>query len=247
MSFAIGITTFKARFDRVKNLITSIRSRGNWTIILAVNGEFNEPIDEDYRKKILNLASETPNCIVSMFPEFRSLAKLWNTILISSPNDWNLILNDDVIIDANFSFESLSNIADNHKETEAFAINGSWSHYFINRRLVEEVGWFEEKLLGIGEEDTDMFWRLEEIGKKVHKPTMVGIINAHDGSRPSGVKTGVMHYTAYNRDFIFNKKYSKTDSGIEGMFGEPRKLEFKTINSYPNEKFYWNNKNILKD
>ncbi len=244
MSFAIGITTFKARFERVKNLISSIRERGNWTIVLAVNGEYNEPIDEDYRKKILNLASETPNCIVSMFPEFRSLAKLWNTILINSPKDWNLILNDDVIIDRNFSFASLECVA-KENISNAFAINGSWSHYFINRRLVEEVGWFEERLLGIGEEDTDMFWRLEKIGKKVYKPKMNGIINAHDGSKPSGVKTGVMHYTAYNRDFIFNKKYSKVDSGIEGMFGEPRKIEIETINSYPNEKFYWDNKDIL--
>ena len=244
MSFAIGITTFKARFERVKTLISSIRSKGDWTIVLAINGEYNEPIDEEYRSKILKLASDTPNCIVSMFPEFRSLAKLWNTILINSPKDWNLILNDDVVINDQFSFASLESVA-KENISNAFAINGSWSHYFINRKLVETVGWFEERLLGIGEEDTDMFWRIEEIGKKVYKPTMGGIMNFHDGSKPSGVKTGVMHYSAYNRDFIFNKKYSKADSGIEGMFGEPRKKEMDSINSYPNEKFYWDNKQLL--
>ena len=45
--------------------------------------------------------------------------------------------------------------------------------------------------------------------------------------------------------FIFNKKYSNTDSGIEGMFGMPMKRELKDINSYPNETFYWENKFLL--
>ena len=65
MSFAIGITTFKARFERVKTLISSIRSKGDWTIVLAINGEYNEPIDEEYRSKILKLASDTPNFVAA--------------------------------------------------------------------------------------------------------------------------------------------------------------------------------------
>jgi hypothetical protein len=245
MSFAIGITTFKARLKRVQSLVNFIRSKGDWPIVLAVNGEYKCPFDENYRKDILQLAANTKNCMISMFPEFRSLSKLWNTLLITSPCDWNFILNDDVIISEGFSFEALENVSKQNSEENICAINGSWSHYFVNRKLIAKVGWFEERLLGIGEEDTDMFWRIQSSGKCIYKTEMPFIVNYHDGSKVEGVKSGIMHYTAYNRDFIFNKKYSNTDSGIEGMFGMPMKRELKDINSYPNETFYWENKFLL--
>jgi len=245
MSFSIGITTFKNRFNRVLFLLDKIRSRGNWPILLSVNGEHNEKFNEEYRKVILHLASNVENCFVSMFTEFRSLSKLWNTLLITSHTDWNLILNDDVVINDEFPFESLEAIANNHPQPECFALNGSFSHYFINRRLVAEVGWFEERLLGIGEEDTDMVWRIENTGKKIYKPSVKGILNIHDGQRPNNIKTGEMHYSAYNRNFIFNEKYKKDDSGIKGMFETNYKNQIEHINAYPNEIFYWNNKNKL--
>lgn len=246
MNFAIGITTFESRLQRLQNLLFSIRNKTNCPIILAVNGEYDTPLNEEYRRKILLLASSIPNCLISIFPEFRSLAKLWNTILITSTHDWNLILNDDVVIDSSFSFELYEKISLLNNVDECFALNGSWSHYFVNRKLIEKIGWFDEKLLGIGEEDSDMFWRLENAGKKIHKPTINGIYNIHDGSIPKGIKTGVMHYTFYNRDYIHNKKYQDTSAGVEGMFQRPVSQVIPTINSYPNEKFYWDNKNLLK-
>jgi|688.fasta_scaffold27356_4 hypothetical protein len=245
MNFSIGITTFKKRFDRVVKLVNFIRNKGNWPIIMAVNGDYKENFDQEYRKHILNFCSSIENCYVSMFPEFRSLSKLWNTILITSSTDWNLVINDDVIIMDNFPFYALENVANDQNNSEVFAINGSWSHYFINRKLVAEAGWFEERLLGIGEEDTDMVWRLEKLGKKIFKPNIPSIGNFHDGNKPDNVKTGVMHYSHYNRNFIFNEKYEKSEDGLKGMFEYKAKNKINNIDSYPNEIFYWNNKHKL--
>lgn len=245
MSFSIGITTFKNRFHRVVRLVDFIRKKGNWPIILAVNGEYKEKFDEDYRKHILNFASFKENCYVSMFPEFRSLSKLWNTILITSPTDWNLVINDDVIILNDFPFDVLERATKETITPEIFAINGSWSHYFVNKKLIAEAGWFEERLLGIGEEDSDMVWRLENMGKKIFKPIIPSIVNVPDNNKPTNIKTGIKHYSEYNRNFIFNEKYEKDDEGIEGMFEHKAKNKIDNINSYPNEIFYWNNKHKL--
>lgn len=242
MSFSIGITTFKNRFRRVVGLVNFIRKKGNWPIILAVNGDYKESFDEEYRKHILNFASFTENCYVTMFPEFRSLAKLWNTILITSPTDWNLVINDDVIITHDFPFKVLENSARDHKDPEVFAINGSWSHYFVHRKLIADVGWFDERLLGIGEEDTDMVWRIKNTGKTVFKPMIGSIGNIHDNLKPVNIKCGAMHYSEYNRNYIFNEKYKKDDEGIEGMFDFKAKNQIENINAYPNEAFYWDNK-----
>lgn len=246
LNFAIGITTFKKRFKSLSRLVCSIRNQGMWPIILAINGEHNEPFDEQYRQDVLDLAAATPYCNVFMFPQFRSLSKLWNTILQTSPFDWNLILNDDVHIAGNYFnlnnfMNSLSSTIDNNT---AYALNGSWSHFIINKKTVEDLGWFDERLLGIGEEDSDMFWRYLAAGNTVYKLYLDGVMNLPDGCEVSNVKSGVKHYSKYNMDYIL-EKYKPDENGIEGMFENKKIQVINDINFYPGEMIYRENKDKL--
>ena len=248
LKYAIGITTFKKRFRSLSRLINSIRNQVNFPIVLAVNGEYDSDFDEEYRQDILELAACTPYCTVTMFPKFRSLSKLWNTILQTSPCEWNLILNDDVHIAKNyFNLNTFyKDIKSEIKEDTVYAINGSWSHFFVNKNTIEDLGWFDERLLGIGEEDSDMFWRFLGNGCNVYKILFDGIFNLPDGSEVSGVKKGVMHYSDYNRKYI-EEKYESNENGIDGMFFEKKIQRLNDVNFYPGEMIYRENYHKLAE
>ncbi len=248
MKFAIGITTFKKRFKSLSRLVNSIRNQGTFPIVLAINGEYDSEFDESYRQDILELAASTPYCSVFMFPKFRSLSKLWNTILQTSPCEWNLILNDDVHIAKNhFDLNTFcSSITSGIQENTVYAINGSWSHFFVNKNTIEDLGWFDERLLGIGEEDSDMFWRFLGNGCNVYKVFFDGVFNLPDGAELSGIKKGISHYSEYNKNYI-TEKYESNPDGIEGMFQEKKIQKIQDINFYPGEIIYRENNHKLAE
>ena len=157
--YSIGITTYQHRFDKwFKPLINQIKTfRPNIEIMVAVNGEKN-CLDETYRKNILEFCASHKNILPNVYPEFRALPKLWNNMMINASNHNMLILNDDITItDVNF-FNALESLPEEHMQLSK--INGSWSHTLIDRRLMSQLGWFDERLLCIGEEDGDIEWRV---------------------------------------------------------------------------------------
>jgi len=98
MNISILIVTFKERAEYVKDLINKVRSSvGNdIDILLAINGNNEELTDESYRKEMLELCLATPKCYPIICPEFKSLPKLWNTLVIYSRTEYNFIICDDV-------------------------------------------------------------------------------------------------------------------------------------------------------
>ena len=245
--YAIGITTYDYRFEKYfVKLVDSIRlHRPNLDIIVSINGNYNENFNEEYRKKILHYCSINSRIYPIIFPEFRCLSKLWNTCLIHSPSDKVLILNDDISILSAIFFDEL----ERHLSSPAFKINKSWSHYFIDRKIVDEIGWFDERLLGLGEEDGDFEFRYET--KYQHGfPYMYisNIINhvEHDGACKN-MRITHNKYSAFNREFMFNYKYKidNNDGTIKGMTNMPLKCIHPTPVQYVTELFYWNNKHLL--
>ncbi len=99
-NLTVGIVTFKERRSLVQDLVQKIRSKFPETvdIVLAINGNNEELMDEDYRQEMLNLAKSYKNIYPIFCPEFKSLSKLWNTLVIFSKTDYNLILCDDTEI-----------------------------------------------------------------------------------------------------------------------------------------------------
>jgi len=241
---SIGITTFQHRFEPYfVPLLNRIREYDqDVEIIVAVNGEHNVEFDEEYRSSILTFIAQQPNVFPILFPRFRGLSKLWNTIIIHSSHDYILMLNDDIMIENPGFFRELASTIAKSKG-QSFVINRSWSHFVISRTEIDELGYFDERLLGIGEEDGDMIWRyLKAYGRPLKSFRLPWISNYADkteNDRPVNIhcRPG-MKYSQFNRDFMFGEKYEKNSAGLKGMFDEPVSLKDAGKDQYPYEKFF---------
>jgi hypothetical protein len=246
MNLCIGITTFKYRYDELHQLIIQIKTIDpEIAVLLTVNGEYKEQFSDEYRKNILKLCCNYNHIYPIFFPTFTGLAKMWNTLIIHSITDNILILNDDVQIKTNN--EQLFNIIDNVSTVPSiYLINGGWSHYVANKFTIDELGYFDERLLGIGEEDGDMTHRFIE--KYYSKPTRINfpeISNKPDTFIPQKIKChSGTKYSAFNRDFIVTK-YKKSSSGILGMAPIPMECINRCVQQYPYERYKLFHKNEL--
>lgn len=240
-TFSIGIVTYNKRFETYfKPLIKQIRRKFDGDIIVCINGNHNEEFDQEYRKDVLEFLAGYKNIYPMMFADFRSLAKLWNNCLINSKTDHMLLLNDDVVINDDF-WASLS-VAIRHQKAKSFKINGVWCHVFLDRREVAEMGWFDERLLGIGYEDTDFEarWLLK------HKTFMPQIKDISGLNNVSDDKDTVINqkkvlgkYSLFNKEFFFEKFKVKNSKKA------PYEQKLPDAPQYPYENFYWRRKNEI--
>ncbi|MBW2000424.1 MAG: glycosyltransferase family 2 protein [Deltaproteobacteria bacterium] len=247
----IGITTFEHRFEKYfVPLLSRIREYDQETeVIVAVNGEHEKEFSEDYRAGILRFISGQRKVFPLMFPRFRGLSKLWNSIIVHATSNHILMLNDDIMItDRKFLGVIRRCIARN--EGRSFTINESWSHYLISREEIDRLGYFDERLLGIGEEDGDITWRyMNAFERPIANFRIKGLKNFAEETvhnyRPSNIQChSGTKYSLFNKKFIA-KKYRPDTAGIRGMFEHPMSLVDPGPDQYPNEKFYRTNKEKL--
>jgi hypothetical protein len=163
--YTIGITTFDRRFTQFKNFITKIREYTETEIIVVVNGPNNSDFDETYRIESLNLFSSFKKILPIYFSEMRGCAKLWNTIIIHSKTDNVLILNDDI----NFTGNIFVDVEEALKKlNDLILFNNEFSHFLIKKSFAYRINYFDERFLGFGEEDNDMYSRyVRYMNKKV--------------------------------------------------------------------------------
>lgn len=243
--FSIGITTFSKRFDMLNTLVKQIRKYNNLKIIICVNGEKNGNFNEEYRKKVLNLCLTYENIYPIFFIEIRGLSKMWNTIVNTSVEENILLLNDDLQLLSSDLFEQLDLFISNN-DNKITRINNSFSHFLVNKKFIDEIGYFDERLIGFGEEDGDIYYRLIKKGLNLNNLFVNGLVNLVDDSRHEDVQKGIGKYSKFNREYIYNKKYStEFSSPFRGMFDTPMRQVIKDINCYPLEKFFQDNKDKL--
>jgi hypothetical protein len=241
---SIGIATFERRFeDYFVPLLTQIRSLEiDAEIVVAINGEHKREFGEDYRKRMLEFLSCHKKVFPVFFPVFRSLSKLWNTILIHASGEIVLMLNDDTLItDRKFMVKIAGILKKNGGRS--FLINRSWSHFVARKEEIANLGYFDERFLGIGEEDGDMTWRyIREYGAPMASHTIKGFKNyAEDtmAQQPENIKChSESKYSLFNRRFVHEKKYATSANGIQGMFDSPMEMKNEGPDQYPNECFY---------
>ena len=246
MSYSIGITTFSKRYDLIVKLIGQIRSFTNRKIILTINGEKGAEFDNDYRQKMLELCAIHDEVYPIFFLETRGLSKMWNTILLTSHDENVLMLNDDIEVTGDQVFK----IVEDHIKSTGFSgltkINGSFSHFIVNVKLMERIGFFDERLLGFGEEDGDITYRLLRMGVGINNIGSPNLLNIVSDIRHDHVNAGIGKYSKFNRDFIYNEKYEPTPNGAyQGMFDTPMSLKIPDLNLYPGEKYFQVNKDKL--
>lgn len=241
---SIGITTFEDRFDKYfAPLLARIHEFAGNEIVVAVNGEHERAFGEEYRRRVLEYLSRHRNVYPIVFPRFRGLSKLWNSIIVHATGDYILMLNDDVMIERP-DFMDRVGAALRRNGGRTFVINRSWSHFLVSRAEIDELGYFDERLLGIGEEDGDITWRyVHRYGREIRNVSLKEFVNYAEETvrtyKPVNIRThSGTKYSLFNRRFLFTEKYEPNPEGIKGMFGEPFIAKDPGKEQYPNERFY---------
>jgi len=244
--FTIVITTFSKRYGFIERLINQIRTYCNSKIIVTINGEKNGEFHEDYRKKMLLLCEKYNEVFPIFFIETRGLSKMWNTGIIMSEKENVLVLNDDIEINSDEIFKVVNNHIVSNDYHGLTKINNSFSHFIVNKTLIDKIGYFDERLLGFGEEDGDIVYRLLKLNLSVINIYVNNVINIISDIRHEHIKKGIGKYSNFNREFIYSKKYLPSQSSpYKGMFDTPMIQLLPDINQYPYEGFFNENKKNL--
>jgi hypothetical protein len=247
-NLTICITTFKHRLNQFKELVDSIKLfHSNVQILVAINGEHNEQLDEDYRQEILSFISMKNNVVPIMFTEFRSLSKLWNTLVIFSQTDYNLVINDDLIFNRSTLLDEVSNHIKSTNQ-KFFTINGTFRHFVISKTELDNLGYFDERLLAHGEEDGDMVWRhIEKYKIAIPSLNVSEIPNVGNYDKPTtNMSSHSGNKPRFNRTFCFSK-YQSDNQGIIGMFDSPQIQVIENKQQYPYEMFFLKNKKNMSE
>jgi hypothetical protein len=245
-SYSIVITTFDQRFEPfLKPLIDQIKlQRPPVEIICMVNGLCKNPFNQSYRAALLEFLSKHENCFPTIFPTFVSLAKLWNRGALTASQDRIIIMNDDLTIHPGF-FDRLEQAL--KENSTSFKINGSFSHFALNKKELLEVGFFDERLLGLGEEDGDFYWRyFQQFKREMPSIEVLGIDNIQSDIADTGYAKGIRTAAQFNRAFIKKQKYQDVFlGGHKGMFDKRVKKLLPDEKQYPYEQFYLDHKHEL--
>lgn len=248
MKYSICITTFKDRIGLLKKLIKSLRDFSDSDIFIAINGQANQTFCNDYRREVLALCSNYQSIYPIFFLEQRGLAKMWNTLIVHSGTENNLMLNDDVEITRG-DFDSFCK---QQQPNPICTLNYSFSHFLVNKNIFHDMKGFDERFLGFGSEDTDIrFQYYLKYKKGVPNLPLHGIRNIGVHTFDPGVKNVKgSKYSAFNNLFLIwgeNPKYSKSKDGERGIdvWTFPVKKNLDEEPQYIYENFFQENKHKL--
>jgi len=245
-NFSILITSFSLRFESYLKPLLKLLNKCNkiQEINLVINGDYLKDFNVNYRKKLLQFIVPFDNVFVTMYPRFTGLSKIWNRGILNSKNDWILVLNDDITItgDLDFFCFKLNSIIDNFKG-EFLIFNHSFSHFLINKKIFKKINFFDERFIGIGEEDVDFIYNYRTYFK-IFPPSFFSEELKHfnssiaDKNYKKDFKSLFLKptkYSKFNAEFMFKKKYKKSRKGITGLYSMYNK---KYVLNEINEKQY---------
>lgn len=231
-----GITTYVRRYERylvkllekLHDLFPEVR------VILAVNGFYDQNEQQPYLEKIKKDWQHLSNALFIMHRFPKGLAQLWNEIMVSSTTPYTVILNDDLEIVNPFRAWAERRP---WRDTPVLAINGTWSHFVIQRDCYDQVGPFDQDFPGIGFEDFDYEARMLLLHLRTQN-SFCRYLRHHKEFPPETSFKNMSptlwgKYTTSNLDY-FRKKWEETDSSEEGLFFvEPLKKHIRPKKGFP--------------
>lgn len=248
MNYSIVIITFHTRFETwLKPLIIEIkRQRPDKEVIVCVNGE-KDYFDEEYRKNLLEFLKDYSNVYPTIYPRFRSIAKLWNLGVQFSTADTVLMLSDDVTLEDGF-FDEYEQVL---KMMTTFTVNISTSVFSISKEELMAINWFDERYLGIGWEDADLLIKYKHY-KKLSEFPNANIYACKNVVNPE-------FYKVHSEKLAEYIKNEKVEDRIAGQTKDKRFGRYTEFNrlfhlekpqesqllQYPYERFYMENKHKL--
>ncbi|HEX7414971.1 MAG TPA: hypothetical protein VF411_13085 [Bacteroidia bacterium] len=217
-TFSIGIVTYINRYDKLfKPLIKNLcKLFPDVEIVVAINGYYDQEKQQNYLIEIKALLSKYPNIKYIAYNEGQSLSKLWNQLIINATNKKVFIFNDDIKIAPYFR----KNIEDSGiMQKDLGLLNWSWSHFLISKDIVKQIGWFDERFPGVGNEDEDYEARLVIAGIYIESVDIKGlkniIIQTKDFSYGKHTETVNIKYVKGNKT-VFDQKWDMLPESKEG-------------------------------
>ena len=224
--FSIIIVTFESRFfEYALPLIKNLRDDTDIPIFVLINGNYSKANKNSKLQIFLKELSDFDNIYPIAFASFRGCAELWNTGIVNSDSEYYLILNDDVTVYPNSIITRLNMLGDLVIKHGLVTINHSFSYFCISRKCIDEVGFFDEHFIGMGEEDRDYAYRFESVYARKHgNLSTASFVHFGDESADKSIKK-----IPNNKRSIFNleyyqKIYTLDLSGkIQGVYEKPMK------------------------
>jgi hypothetical protein len=256
-TYSIVITTFVYRLETYyKPLMNAIcRMRPDIDKVVFVNGQHKKEFDQGYRREIMRFSSLCPKTYLVMSPIMRGCSFMWNTGFNFTNSEYILTLSDDIMVTDGFFDHYEAMLRDRaEKGHESFRVNYSFAHFSIYRPDLFDVGYFDERLLGFGEEDGDWLWRYEaKRGRTMPIYQTNALLHACDRASTNSenmVGHSGSKYSRFNREWMFGCKYDHESKSIDpsrphpsGMFSRPLQMYPNAVNLdlYPAEKWYRDN------
>jgi hypothetical protein len=239
---AVIVTTYSGRlFQYALPTISTLRASGlENEVFLVINGDQNSRYDQQLRhsflRELLSEQNVNPVCLGSG----RGMSELWNFGARAAGTEKLVFLGDDLTLHQSAAAQSIQAIEHSLEAHHLVILNNSFGHFGTSRTALSEVGWFDERFLGFGEEDGDYYWRVrEEYGEKsIAWISHHGInnISSEIGFNDEIASNEANKYSIFNRAFLHHKyKFSESDSGRGFMAHPTRNLE--RDNRYLDEKF----------
>lgn len=222
--YSIGIVTYINRYEeffvplvkQLERVFPDVEKN------YVLNGFYDQGRQQKYLAGAKKFLAGTSASSVIAYDEHQSLAKCWNRLVINSQADRILIMNDDVRISRLFRWMLEPQVG----RFDTAVINGSWSHFVITKDVIRKIGWFDERLAGVGFEDADYGLRLALAAGQsqmprsyLHSLFCLGIKNivvrdADPGwKKISGVSSG--KYAKINRA-VLHQKWQFTEKPRQG-------------------------------
>lgn len=211
--YSIGIVTYHARFEKYFiPLIEKLSSVfPDIEILCIINGHPDRTLQINYLNSVTAFLSKFPNTRYLTYDTNQSLAKCWNQLVILSQTEKTIIMNDDTQVTDLFRKEFETKALKNNFST----FNTSWSHFLISKEIIKKIGWFDERLLGVGYEDADYVFRLAMMKLPLTNIICLGLNNyvvdqENPGWKDISPRMGDTKYASVNLDF-FRQKWSTSD------------------------------------
>lgn len=107
----------------------------------------------------------------------RGLAHCWNLAVLYAACEHVVIANDDIEFEDGWRSKVEAALQDHDHVNMAYPTS-RWGCFATSKSVVRELGWFDERYMGIYYEDEDWWLRLQEAGKRV---TSIDVAR-HDGT-----------------------------------------------------------------
>ncbi len=257
--YSIGLMTYEYRFDShfIPLLDQLNEQRPNVEKIVFINGQHKQPFNQNFRRNALSKIANYNNTFVHISPVFRSFSHMVNTNINLSSYESILLLSDDVEVGSNFLDEYEGGLS---QREGSFTINESFAHFCINIKDILNIGYFDERLLGMGHEDGEWDFRYAK-NYKISKPlgfacpnisiTSISHNDAKNNNESKNQRIENGKYSTYNRQFVESEIIVEKPEHVEGeytrqgTYGRQIQMKNNTVNFYPGQIHFWKNKDKL--